>query len=203
MRKPPAAPEKRAYDSKATRRRILDVAAAEFQTRGYHATSMHDVMRIANAAGGSLYHHFPTKKSLGLAVIQERVTAAIDETWIEPVRSATTALQGVRSVFRGVARSIERGGRAPVGCPLNNLALELSLVDADFQHALSAVFESWRVAIAEKLRADRRAGVATGADPDERATMIVASFSGAMALAKASKSVEPIRACARELARLP
>jgi AcrR family transcriptional regulator len=185
----PGTPAKRVYDPEGTRRRILDVAAAEFQTRGYNATSMHDVQRLASAPGGSLYHHFPTKKSLALAVITERVAPEVEATWIEPVRSAANALDGVVSVFEQVANDIDGMKRQVLGCPLNNLALELALADADFQFAVRSVFEAWGSAIAERLG-------------DDTATLVVAAFSGAMSLAKAEQSVEPLRRCARELSSL-
>lgn len=197
-----ASRRKRSYDPQGTRRRILDVAASEFQNRGYHATSMHDVMRVAVAPGGSVYHYFPTKKSLGLAVINERVAEMVAETWIEPIRTASNTLAAILSVFETVANDIERGDGSVSGCPLNNLTLELSLIDPDFQRALSGVFSMWGLAIAQRLRADLEAGRLDKIRPDELATFIVASFSGAMALAKASQSVEPIRTCTRELARV-
>ena len=65
---------KRSYDPQLLRRRILDAAAAAFQSGGFHSTSMHDIMRLTALSGGALYHHFPTKKALGLAVIRERVS---------------------------------------------------------------------------------------------------------------------------------
>jgi len=124
---------------KGTRGRILDAAANQFQHRGYHATSVHDIMRIAQVPGGSVYHYFPTKKSLALAVIEERVAESLAEAWIEPLRKAPSASQGILSVFDAVAKSLS--DRAVLGCPVTNLALELSLVDPDFQNALRAAFE--------------------------------------------------------------
>ena len=100
---------------------------------------MHDIMRIAQVPGGSVYHYFPTKKSLALAVIEERVAESLAEAWIEPLRKAPSASQGILSVFDAVAKSLS--DRAVLGCPVTNLALELSLVDPDFQNALRAAFE--------------------------------------------------------------
>lgn len=194
------APAKRAYDPEATRGRILDAAANEFQQRGYHATSMHDLMRIAGVPGGSLYHYFPTKKSLGLAVIRERVAVNVAETWIEPLRGAASASQGILGIFDAVARSI--GTRAVQGCPVNNLALELSLADAEFQQALRDVFDCWEQAVADRLREDTAARAQGTMDPASVATLVVAIFSGAMSLAKAAQSTAPLRACREELARL-
>src|SRR5450755_907676 len=85
---------KRVRDPEAMRRRLLDVAAEAFQSHGYHSTSMHDVMQVAGATGGAVYHHFPSKKALGLAVIRERIAKAVEETWIDPIKSARTARDG-------------------------------------------------------------------------------------------------------------
>jgi TetR/AcrR family transcriptional repressor of nem operon len=191
---------KRAYDPEGTRGRILDAAADEFQNRGYHATSMHDIMRIAGVPGGSVYHYFPTKKSLALAVIKERVAANLAETWIEPLRKASSASKGILAVFDAVANNA--GHRAVLGCPVNNLALELSLIDPDFRGALRTVFDTWERAIAERLCDELATRKRGKADSAGLATLVVAIFSGAMSLAKAAQSTAPLRACRRELVRL-
>ena len=183
------------------RNRLLDVAAEAFQSLGYHNTSMHDVMRNAKATGGAVYHHFPSKKALGLAVIRERVAKAVEETWIEPVKSARVTREGILAVFDQLIAELDRGKRI-LGCPLNNLALELSLADPEFQIAIQEVFEQWRIAIAQKLRSDKSRGLLKKFEPEAFATFVVACLSGAMALAKASQNAKAIRACARQLARI-
>ncbi|WP_394823638.1 TetR family transcriptional regulator C-terminal domain-containing protein [Pendulispora albinea] len=195
-----AAGRKRTNDPDGMRRRVLDVAAEAFQARGYHATSMHEILSAAGMTGGALYHHFPTKKDLGLAVIRERVAREVNTTWIEPVQSARAASEGIFEVFDAIIASLDERG-AVQGCPLGNLALELSLADPDFRAAVREVFETWRRALAERLRTERRAGKGE-TDPEALATLIVASYSGAMAMAKAEQSSEPLKVCADELARV-
>lgn len=196
---------RRANDPEGMRRRVLDAAAAAFQSRGYHSTSTQEVMREAGVTGGALHHHFPTKKALGLAVIRERVAGTVEETWIAPFVSAPTAAEGIRTVFGRILDGLNRRGTV-VGCPLNNLALELSLADADFRSALGAVFEEWQAAVARKLRTERGAGTAaqdgTQDGADTLAAFIVASYSGAMAMAKTAQDTAPLEACARQLVRL-
>lgn len=189
---------RRTNDPEGLRRRVLDVAAASFQARGYHATSMHDIMREAGATGGALYHHFPTKKAVGLAVIRDRVAAQVAGTWIAPVQAAADALDGIAAVFAAIADGLDRRG-AVAGCPVNNLALELSLADPDFQRALQAVFAGWQAAIADRLRQDQRSGRLGPADADDLAAFVVGTYSGAMALAKAGQNAGPLKACARQL----
>ncbi|WFP61409.1 TetR/AcrR family transcriptional regulator [Mesorhizobium sp. WSM4904] len=176
------------------RRRVLDVAEDSFQARGYHASSLGDLMAAAGVTGGALHHHFPTKKALALAVIEERVAAAVQETWIDPVRAAPSAREGVRAVFEAVAAELERQGYVR-GCPLNNLAHELSLADADFRLALANVFAGWRQAIADKIHADQEAGGEGGTDPDRFAALAVAAYSGAMSMAKTAQDAGVLREC--------
>jgi AcrR family transcriptional regulator len=191
----------RTNDPEGLRRRIVDVAYAAFHARGYHATPLDVIKREAGVTGGAFSHHFPTKKALGLAVIRDRVARTVEETWIEPLLAAPTAAEGVRAVLAGTLGELERR-RAVMGCPLNNLALELSLHDRDFRVAVEALYARWRSAIAEKLRADVAAGRASTRDPDALATFVVAVYSGGMALAKASQSTTPLEVCADELADL-
>src|SRR5678815_59596 len=131
---------RRVNDPAAMRARILDAAAVAFQTSGYAARSMHDIVRAAGATGGATYHHFPSKKALALAVIRERVALAIEETWILPMRSARSTLDGVLTVFAEVIASLERR-RVVSGCEISNLALGLALADPDFRVALNDVFD--------------------------------------------------------------
>ena len=185
---------KRINDPEGMRNKVLDVAEESFQARGYHASSLGDLMAAAGVSGGALHHHFPTKKALALAVIDERVASAVEETWIAPVLAAASVRAGVRAVFEAVAAELEQQGFV-LGCPLNNLAHELSLADPDFRIALAAIFSAWRQAIADKTRADQRAGREQGTDPQRFAALTVATYSGAMSMAKTAQDATVLRDC--------
>jgi Tetracyclin repressor-like, C-terminal domain len=133
-------------------------------------------------------------------VIRERVAPAVEQTWIAPIRAASSAIDGILNTFEAIAASVDERGRV-LGCPLNNLAIELSLADVDFQAALAEIFDAWRNAIAEKVRAEKGAA-ARPINPDDLATFVVASYSGAMAMAKARQCSEPLQVCSRQLATL-
>jgi AcrR family transcriptional regulator len=186
---------KRTNDPQGMRRRLLDVAAEAFHVHGYHATSMQDIMGLAQVSGGALHHHFPTKKALGLAVIEERIAQAIYTTWVQPVATAPTALEGVTATLDTIAAGIDERG-AVIGCPLNNIALELAL-DPDFRDVLQRVFSEWALSLERKLVADGTA--ATPRAAHDLALMIIASYSGAIGMAKASQDSEPLKACRRQL----
>ncbi|KRR24805.1 hypothetical protein CQ14_05535 [Bradyrhizobium lablabi] len=195
MPKKPASGRTRTNDPAGVRKRILDATADAFQKRGYHATSTHDIVRAAGVTAGALHHHFPTKKALALDVIEERVAQAVDKHWLEPVRSARGAEEGIRTAFEQIASALDRS-RMILGCPLNNLALELCAADSEFREAIEKIYDDWRKVIADKLRAD----FAGAFDPEAVATFVIASYSGAIAQAKATQSTAPLRTCAEQLA---
>jgi AcrR family transcriptional regulator len=188
----------RTNDPEGVRRRLIDAAYRAFTRNGYGSTAIHDLKRETGISGGAFSHHFPTKKSLGLAVIRDRVRPVVEETWIEPVRRAETAAHGIAAVFNDLIADLD-GRRRIAGCPLNNLVIELSGTDRDMRIALDAIFRSWRTTIAEKVRDDNAAGRTRVADPDAAAMFVVAAYSGAMAMAKSAQSTEPLRICAEQI----
>ena len=194
MAQPEPAPAglRRKNDPAGVRARILSAAFGLFQSQGFNATSVHEITAAAGVTGGALHHHFPTKQALGEAVIGESVAAAVEEAWIEPVRSAADARAGILRVFAGLADALDAQGSVR-GCPVNNLTLELAHANPAFRQQLKRQFDHWRQAIADALG---------GSGAEARATMVIAAYSGAMALAKVEQRGEPLRLCARELERL-
>lgn len=54
----------------ATRAHLVDVATRLFAAHGYDGTSIEAVLAESGASRGSLYHHFPGKDALFLAVLE-------------------------------------------------------------------------------------------------------------------------------------
>lgn len=193
----------RTNDPAGLRARVLDAAAEAFQAQGYRGTSMHDIVGAARVTAGALHHHFPTKRDLGRAVIAERVSDEVGLTWIAAVEAAPTAAQGIVAIFEAVADALDRRGTVS-GCPLGNLALELSLADEVLREAIEDEYRTWRSAVAAVLRRDAESGQAPF-PADEAAGLadtVVAMFTGAMAIAKAEQDSAALRACAVQLRRM-
>ncbi|WP_064712488.1 TetR/AcrR family transcriptional regulator [Rhizobium bangladeshense] len=192
---------KRINDPGGVRRRIIDAAYDAFVTQGYLATGMLELRERASVSGGAMAHHFPAKRDLGLAVIRDRVADAVRQTWIEPLYRCVDAPTAIDLIFEAIIGELTQKDRVS-GCPLNNMAMEVSHHDAEMRALVSAVFGDWHEALTAKFAADVEEKRAVGFNPQRTATLVIAAYSGAMAMAKARQDVAPLNDCRAELAEL-
>lgn len=64
----------------ATRERILDAALSVFARKGYHRATVDDIVRASGTSKGAVYHHFPNKEAVFLALADDfaaRLAAAV------------------------------------------------------------------------------------------------------------------------------
>ena len=188
----------RKNDPEGVRARILDAAAELFQDRGYSASGMQTIFEKAEVTSGAFYHHFESKKELGLAVIRERVAEAVRQTWIAPVVSASSMISGLKSVFGSIASDLD-ASQAVRGCPLNNLTLEMAYADADFQELLEEISANWQTELERVIKRDQQAGRLSRTSPKKTAAFVIAVYSGAMAMSKVKQSSDPLRICLGQL----
>ena len=64
-------PNKNVERGRATRAHVVEVATRLFAEHGYDGTSIEAVQAESGISRGSLYHHFPGKEALFLAVLEE------------------------------------------------------------------------------------------------------------------------------------
>ena len=55
----------------SVKERILQSAEELIYQKGYVATSISDIMEVADVGKGQLYYYFKSKKEIGLTVIQD------------------------------------------------------------------------------------------------------------------------------------
>ena len=63
-------PRGRASDSAATRRLIVEAAAAVFSERGYATASLSDIVAGTGMTKGAVYWHFPSKEEIALDIVR-------------------------------------------------------------------------------------------------------------------------------------
>jgi AcrR family transcriptional regulator len=126
----------------ATRERLIMTAMKLFWEKGYESTSVADVLREAQANSGSLYHFFPGKQDLLIAVL-EAYRDGLAPMLLEP------AWKGVEDPIDRVFALLSRYRQSIVstdcvyGCPIGSLALELHEPDPAVRALLVANFDAW------------------------------------------------------------
>jgi AcrR family transcriptional regulator len=95
---------------------------------------------------GSLYHFFPGKQDLLLAVL-ERYREGIGPMLLQPAWKGVD--DPIERVFALLARYRQAivGTQCTYGCPIGGLALELHEPDPPVREALAANFSAWTAAV--------------------------------------------------------
>jgi TetR/AcrR family transcriptional repressor of nem operon len=183
----------------ATRTRLVNTAMRLFMEKGYGSTSVADVLKEAGVNSGSLYHFFPGKQDLLLAVL-ERYREGIGPQLLSPAWAGID--DPIDRVFALLARYREGivMTDCTYGCPIGSLALELHEPDPPVRAALAANFDAWTAAVLGCLDA---AGSRLPAKLDRRALVrfVLTTMEGAVMQARTHRDVAYFDASVGELRR--
>ena len=184
-----------------TRRKILESAFHEIHRNGFQAARLNPILERTGVTKGALYHHFPNKQSLGYAVLDELIKDAFLQFWLRPLEDPTDPIEGLKRLIGEAGKSFTNEDIL-LGCPLNNLCIEMSPIDEGFRHRVNQIYELWQESFARALRFGQISGtVDKSIDARDCATFIVASLAGCRSLAKSAQSKDVLTACGQNLIR--
>jgi TetR/AcrR family transcriptional regulator, transcriptional repressor for nem operon len=181
---------------------ILEVATGLMAARGYHRTSLDDVLRESGTGKGNFYHHFRSKEDLGYAIL-DRLLARFEARTLAPIfGDGTRDPLGQVDAFLDEILATQRARNCVGGCPIGNLATELADAHEGFRQRLSDGFERWRQCLAAALtRAQALGALAPDVEPTALARFLVAGIEGAILLTKVQKDIRVMEHCVTELRR--
>jgi TetR/AcrR family transcriptional repressor of nem operon len=187
--------KRRKREPDITREKLLHSAFAEIYRQGFQGARLDVILATAGVTKGALYHHFPDKAALGYAVVDEVVRGLLLERWLGVLERQTgdplAALQGMlkERAAELTAHEVE------LGCPLNNIAQEMSPLDERFRRRVSATFEAWIDGFARVLeRGQKEGSVKRDVNARQVATFLVGALEGSYGLAKSARSKAMLRA---------
>lgn len=193
-------PRKRASaprDPERTRTHLLQTAFAEIYRGGFQGTGLDRILERAKVTKGALYHHFGSKEELGYAIVDEVIMGITVEKWLVPLTGAERPLEALIGVIKATSLAPEH---VSGGCPLNNLAQEMSPVDEGFRERVARVFKLWVGAVTGALEEARKRGQIRGdIKVDETAMFVIAAYEGYMSLAKNAQDAKILRGGIRTL----
>ena len=174
--------KRRVRDPQRTRERLLQAAFREVHRSGFQSAGIDTILAATNVTKGALYHHFDSKEALGYAIVEEIVAKLVRDRWLRPLLSDGQPIDILIGIVRGLPNRPED---IRAGCPLLNLAQEMSPLDEPFRKRLESIFLAWQDGVATLLRKGQSQGtVRRDLHPHEAASFLIAMVEGYGSLAK-------------------
>lgn len=180
-----------------SRERIVETAMELFALQGYGRTGLAEVGRKAGVLGGTIYHFFPSKEDLLTAVLERRrellwpcVLQAIWDRYDDPIERVFKLMDQYRKMLQITEFSH--------GCPIGNLAIELTESHPNSRGLIAENFDNWLKAVEECFRdaADR---LPEGSDPKRLAIFVLTTMEGAVMLARTYRNFKAFDAAMASL----
>lgn len=158
-----------------TRDTILEVAARLFVQQGYTATSIRQIAEGTGIGKATIYHHFPDKRAIALALFESRMArgqeyVAAVEAETDPRRRIEFAVeQALRFVFESAELMSMVRREVPEGWA------QVRAQSTPFMRKLMAL-------LAEALRQGAEQGAFRPVDPAAGARVLMAMVQGSFAL---------------------
>ncbi|MGN2621001.1 TetR/AcrR family transcriptional regulator [Bacillus stercoris] len=172
---------------------ITRIAREIIHSKGYQATSVNDIMAAANIGKGQFYHYFQSKHDLGLAVVEdlvkdweEQLITSILNDSDDPVTKLNRMLIWVETIHAKM--------EIKYGCPIGNLAIEMSAQDDEFREKIEKFFNQWvnsvSVVLTEMIKNDQ---LDESIDPQKNAESIVAMIEGGILLSVSQQNIQILK----------
>lgn len=183
-----------------TRQRLLEAAFDEIYQRGYQGMRVDDVLKRTGLQKGAFYHHFNSKHALGCAVLDEVINSEMSERWVQGLEHCDDPIPAIEHIIDDLIAAETSEDEVILGCPLNNLAQEMSAQDDEFCQRVRGIFEQWIELLTQAFVRGQTAGtIRKDIDPQAVSLYLVASFEGCIGLAKATQKMDTFLTCRQQI----
>lgn len=178
----------------ATRRRIVEGAAAEIRERGAATTTLDDIRARTSTSKSQIFHYFPGgKDELLLAVAAREAERVLEDQ--QPHLDDLGRLdtwQAWRDWRDAVVRRYERQG---VHCPLGVLITELGRTTPAAQSLTGQLLAQWQSALRHGVRRMQDSGrIDPELDADRTAAALIAAVQGGVTILMSTGSTAHLEA---------
>ena len=178
---------------------MLKSAFCEIHRQGFQAASIANILQDTGLTKGALYHHFPTKQALGLAVIEEVIKGQLEGLIFNPLRESERPVEMLLEIIATIDQKVP-SDFVMLGCPLNNLMQEMSPLDELFQEQLNGVLGVWQKTVEGALKRGQKQGeIRAEVDYKAAALFIVSAWEGCIGVAKNMQSPKAFSVCMQQL----
>lgn len=176
-----------------SRSNILKAANKLFNTKGFNATTISDLVAATGMQKGSLYFHFPGKEAIAREVLAEATDHFMK--FLEKSLSGQNPGASLDNFFR---RALDKHAATGFvgGCIFGNTALEMCDSDSEIAGMIESVFDEWTNRVAKAvLDAQQASQIRTDIPSTVLAKHIIASIEGGIMMSRLKKDEGPMREC--------
>lgn len=175
--------------STGTKERIASTALNLFHANGYSATGVLDITRAAGVPKGSFYHFFESKEALAVETVK-LYEATIKYELLDSAEASPLGRIRAHLSFITEMAEVENFQR---GCLLGNFSNEMPSQSAAVTSVVEQSLELWTGKLAAAIEGAQKEGeISSHSDPRRLAGFIIASFEGAVARSKLTRSRAPL-----------
>jgi len=190
-------PQKTPTTRTQTRDKLVETARRLFHEKGYQATGIAEILREAEVNSGSLYYFFPSKEDLLVAVL-ELYRELLRPRIIDPAfERVSDPLERIFAVLDGYRRQLIASG-CTQGCPIGNLALEMSDRHPRVRELVAENFVAWRAVIQACLD-DLSNRLPRETDTAQLAAFVLTVMEGGVMQSRVHASLEPYESAVQTL----
>ncbi len=175
----------------------MDSAQQLMYSRSYSDVGVQEICKDAKVQKGSFYHFFPSKSALTVEVLEQLKMQMIENILLPAfAKDLTPAKRFERFIeyaYQYQVQLKEEYGYV-LGCPMGNIALEMSTRDETIRKKVELLFESIFEVFVDVLEDARAAGeLENNSDINELAQAALAYGEGVLMLAKTRNDPELIK----------
>ena len=149
-----------------------------FYQKGYHATSVDEILKELSLSKGAFYHHFKSKEDFFISIIQNIVMQKVYAQLVEPLTQGKSPVSAIVDSIENALNMAEHNDM-DCGFVLANFLNEFNKGENNIVKYLRDIVKIWEINLISLLKKGRSDGyISWSVNCEEAATYIIASYMG-------------------------
>jgi TetR/AcrR family transcriptional regulator, transcriptional repressor for nem operon len=172
-----------------TRGKILAAMFTDMHKNGFQGLRADKVIKEMAVTKGAMYHYFPSKDAIGLAVIEEIIEPNYLKFYIDLDSFDGNPIDMLQFHLKELVE-LGTDDNISLGCPLNNLVQEMSPLNEDFRLKLKHIVDKMTTSVANSLKKGQKKDfVVRDKEVQAVADFFISSIEGAYSMAKVQRNL--------------
>jgi TetR/AcrR family transcriptional repressor of nem operon len=184
------------------KQRLVREGLRQFRSRGFHGTTVDDLLAAAEAPKGSFYHHFGTKEEFAREVVEAYVAVILENLALIAGKEGETGLARIEDYFHLTLLRFS-AGKFRAGCLVGSLSTELAPDSDFFREILGSALGRWRLAIKKLVDEGQHDGsIRDDMSSAQLSHVLLALLQGGLTVSVANRTRDTFAEVEKSLAKL-